>query len=321
MMRIGVFTVLFQNLPFENALDRAVAAGVTAVEIGSGGYPGSHHCPVDELLENEDKRKQYLEAIQSRGLVLSALSCHYEPLHPDQAIAKESDQIFRKSVRLAQMLDVPAVNVLSGLPAGSAADTRPNWVTCPWPNHFTEILDYQWNQVGIPYWRGAAGFAEQHEVKIGVEMHPGMLVYNVESMLRMREACGPALGCNFDPSHLWWNGVDPVAAIRQLGEAIVHVHGKDVYVDPYNVMVNGVNDGKPYGEIPDRAWTFRSIGYGHDAKTWKDIISALRMIGYDYVISIEHEDAMMSTDEGLAKGIALLKEAGISESAGELFWA
>jgi sugar phosphate isomerase/epimerase len=320
-MRIGVFTVLFQNLPFEEALDKAVAAGVTAVEIGSGGYPGSHHCPVDELLESEARRKQYLAAIQSRGLVLSALSCHYEPLHPDQAIAKESDEIFRKSVRLAQMLGVPAVNVLSGLPAGSTEDTQPNWVTCPWPNHFTDILYYQWNQVGIPYWRSATGFAEQHDVKIGVEMHPGMLVYNVESMLHLREACGPALGCNFDPSHLWWNGVDPVAAIRQLGEAIVHVHGKDVYVDPYNVMVNGVNDGKPYSKIPDRAWTFRSIGYGHDAKTWKDIISALRMVGYDFVISIEHEDAMMSTDEGLAKGIALLKDAGISESAGELFWA
>ena len=320
-MRIGVFTVLFQNLPFEEALDKAVAAGVSAVEIGSGGYPGSHHCPVDELLESETKRQQYLEAIQSRGLVLSALSCHYEPLHPDPSIAKESDEIFRKSVRLAQMLEVPAVNVLSGLPAGSAEDTQPNWVTCPWPNHFTDILDYQWNQVGIPYWRSAAAFTEQHNVKIGVEMHPGMLVYNVETMLHLREACGPALGCNFDPSHLWWNGVDPVAAIRRLGEAIVHVHGKDVYIDPYNVMINGVNDGKPYGEIPARAWTFRSIGYGHDAKTWKDIISALRMIGYDFVISIEHEDAMMSTDEGLAKGIALLKEAGISESAGELFWA
>lgn len=320
-MRIGVFTVLFQDLPFEEALEKALAAGVTAVEIGSGGYPGSHHCPVDELLESESKRQQYLEAIQSRGLVLSALSCHYEPLHPDQAIAKESDDIFRKSVRLAQLLEVPTVNVLSGLPAGSATDTQPNWVTCPWPNHFSEILDYQWNQVGIPYWRSAADFAEQHDVKIGVEMHPGMLVYNVESMLRLRGACGPALGCNFDPSHLWWNGVDPVAAIRRLGEAIVHVHGKDVYVDPYNVMVNGVNDGKPYGKIPDRAWTFRSIGYGHDAKTWKDITSALRMIGYDYVISIEHEDAMMSTGEGLSKGIALLQEAGISESAGELFWA
>ncbi|MFL7891505.1 MAG: sugar phosphate isomerase/epimerase family protein [Anaerolineales bacterium] len=320
-MRIGVFSVLFQNLPLEEALDKVVAAGVTAVEIGSGGYPGSQHCPVDELLESNTRRQEYLETIQSRGLVLSALSCHYEPLHPDLEIAAKSDEVFRKSVRLAQLLGVPVVNVLSGLPGGSATDTQPNWVTCPWPNHFTEILDYQWNQVGIPYWRRAANFAEQHGVKIGIEMHPGMLVYNVESMLRLREASGPALGCNFDPSHLWWNGVDPVAAIRELGEAIVHVHGKDVYVDPYNVMIHGVNDGKPYGQIPDRAWTFRSIGYGHDAKTWKDIISALRLVGYDYVISIEHEDAMMSTDEGLAKGIALLQEACISEAPGELFWA
>ena len=169
-MRIGVFTVLFQDLTFEAALDKALAAGVTAVEIGSGGYPGNHHCPVDELLESEGKRVQYMEAIHSRGLVLSALSCHYEPLHPDQAIAEDADEIFRKSIRLAQMLEVPVVNVLSGLPAGSATDTQPNWVTCPWPNHFTETLDYQWNQVGIPYWRTAAEFAVQHGVKIAVEM-------------------------------------------------------------------------------------------------------------------------------------------------------
>lgn len=319
-MRIGVFIVLFQNLEFEAALDKAVAAGVTAVEIGSGGYPGSHHCPVDELLQSADKRKQYLQAIHSRGLILSALSCHYEPLHPDRAIARESDEVFHKSVQLAQLLEVPAVNVLSGLPAGSPADSQPNWVTCPWPNHFTEMLNYQWNQVGIPYWRQASKFAEEHGVKIAVEMHPGMLIYNVETLLKMRNACGPALGCNFDPSHLFWNGVDPVAAIRQLGEAIFHVHGKDVSIDPYNLAVNGCNDNKPYDQIPRRAWTFRSIGYGHDARTWKDILSALRLVGYDYVISIEHEDALMSTDEGLAKAVAVLKEAAIFEPAGKMFW-
>ena len=320
-MRIGVFLVLFQDLPFEGALDKAVAAGVTAVEIGSGGYPGSHHCPVDELLESAEKRKAYLKAIHSRGLILSALSCHYEPLHPDKSLARESDAIFRKSVRLAEQLEVPAVNVLSGLPAGSPTDRMPNWVTCPWPGHFTEMLDYQWNQVGIPYFREAARFAGEHNVSIGVEMHPGMLIYNVETLLRMRAACGPALGCNFDPSHLWWNGVDPVAAIRQLGEAIVHVHGKDVYLDRYNLSVNGCNDSKPYGQIPGRAWTFRSIGYGHGASAWKDILSTLRLVGYDHVVSIEHEDALMSTDEGLAKGIALLKEAGLFEPAGQMFWA
>jgi len=320
-MRIGVFSVLFQDLPFEQALDKLVEAGATAVEVGSGGYPGSHHCPVDELLESDSKRKAYINSVESRGMIISSLSCHYEPLHPDKKLAQESDEIFKKSVRLAEMLGVPVVNVLSSLPAGSEEDGQPNWVTCPWPPHFLEILDYQWNKVGIPYWSQAATFAEQHNVKIGVEMHPGMLVYNVETMFRMREAAGPALGCNFDPSHLFWNGVDPIAAIRKLGDAIVHVHGKDTYVDHFNISVNGCNDHKPYGQIPDRAWTFRSIGYGHDLKFWKDFVSALRLVGYDYVISIEHEDPIMSMGEGLSKAINVLNEAVMFEEPGEMFWA
>jgi sugar phosphate isomerase/epimerase len=320
-MRIGVLAVLFQNLPFEQALDKIAAVGATAAEIGSGGYPGSHHCPVDELLENESKRKAYLKAFESRGMILSALSCHNEPLSPDAKIAKESDDTFKKSVRLAEMLGVPVVNTFSGCPAGAPGEKSPNWVTCPWPPYYLEILDYQWNKVAIPYWSDAAKFAEQHHVKIGIEMHPGMLIYNVDTLLRMREAVGPALGANFDPSHLFWNGVDPVAAIRKLGDAIHHFHGKDCYVDPFNVAINGCNDNKPYDKILNRAWTFRSIGYGHDMKTWRDIVSALRMIGYDYVISIEHEDALMSIDEGLAKGIGTLKEAVMYEKPGEMFWA
>jgi sugar phosphate isomerase/epimerase len=320
-MRIGVFTALYQNLPFEEALDKAVAAGVTAVEIGAGGYPGSQHCPVDELLESEAKRAEYMEAITSRGLILSALSVHNNPLHPDEATAREADTVIRKAVQLAQLLDAPVVNGFSGLPAGAAGDAMPNWVTCPWPPHFLEMLDYQWNEVAIPYWQETAKFIADHGVKLAFEMHPGMLVYNVETLLRLRQAAGDALGCNFDPSHLFWNGVDPVAAIRKLGDAIYHVHGKDCYVDELNIQVNGCNDNKPYDQILHRAWTFRSIGYGHGAQVWKDIVSALRLVGYDYVISIEHEDALMATEEGLAKGAAMLKQANIFEQPGEMFWA
>lgn len=320
-MRIGVFTALFQDLPFEQALDKAVAAGVTAVEIGAGGYPGSQHCPVDDLLADAGKRKAWLKAIHDRGLILSALSVHNNPLHPNKEIARQADEVIRKAVRLAQALEVPVVNGFSGLPAGAPGDAVPNWVTCPWPPDFLQALDYQWNQVAIPYWRQLGAFLEQHGIKFAFEMHPGMLVYNVETLLRLREAVGPVLGCNFDPSHLFWNGVDPVAAIRKLGDAIDHVHGKDVYVDPLNIMVNGCNDAKPYNLIPQRSWTFRTIGYGHDAKVWKDIASALRLIGYDYVISIEHEDALMSNDEGLAKAVAALTEACIAHPAGKMFWA
>jgi sugar phosphate isomerase/epimerase len=320
-MRIGVFTVLFKNLPFEEALDRAVAAGVTAVEVGSGGYAGTEHCPVDELLASAERRRSYLAALESRGLLLSALNASYEPLSPDPAIAAKAKEDFRKSVLLAEMLGVPVVNQLSGCPAGAPGDRAPSWVTCPWPSHYLKILDYQWNQVAIPYWSEAAAFAEQHGVKIGVEMHPGMLIYNVETLLRLRAAAGPALGCNFDPSHLFWNGVDAPAAIRKLGSAIVHVHGKDCMIDMANVAVNGCNDHKPYDQVLNRSWTFRSIGYGHDTKTWKDIITALRLIGYDYVISIEHEDVLMSNDEGLAKGVALLQEVLMREKPGAMFWA
>jgi sugar phosphate isomerase/epimerase len=320
-MRIGVFSVIFQQLPFEQALDKILSYGATAVEIGTGGLPGAHHCALDDLLESSEKRKAYLRAVETRGMIISAFSAHWDPIGPDKKIAADSDELMRKSIRLAEMLGVPVVNGMSGLPAGSSTDTMPNWVTCPWPPHFGEILDYQWNKVGIPYWQKTAKFAEEYKVKIGIEMHPGMLIYNVETMLRMREACGPALGCNFDPSHLFWNGVDPVAAIRKLGDAIVHVHGKDCYVDPYNVAVNGCNDHKPYTDIPHRSWTFRSIGYGHDLKVWKDIVSALRMVGYDHAISLEHEDGMMSFDEGVKKGLDALKEVVTVESAGEMFWA
>ena len=320
-MRIGLLTVPLHNLPFEEALDRAVAIGVTAVEIGAGGYPGSAHCLVAELLASEEQRQAYMEAITSRGLILSAFSVHNNPLHPDSETANTADGVLRDAIRLAQMLGVPVVNTFSGLPAGAPQDSMPNWVTCPWPPHFLEILDYQWKQVAIPYWQETAQFAAEHGVKVAFEMHPGMLVYNVETMLRLRAAAGPAIGCNFDPSHLFWNGVDPVAAIRKLGESIYHVHGKDCYVDQLNISVNGCNDNKPYDQIADRAWTFRSIGYGHGATVWKEIISALRLVGYDYVISIEHEDALMSGDEGLAKGMALLQEVNISEPPGEMFWA
>lgn len=320
-MRIGILTVPFQELPFAEALDRVVDLGVTAVEIGAGGYPGSHHCPVDELLASESKRKEYMGAITSRGLVLSALSVHNNPLHPQKEIAEEADETLRKAVRLASLLDVPVVNGFSGLPAGAPQDTMPNWVTCPWPPHFLEILDYQWNEVAIPYWKETSTFIEDHGVKFAFEMHPGMLVYNVETLLKLRDAVGPVLGCNFDPSHLFWNGVDPAAAIRALDDAIYHVHGKDCYVDERNIAVNGCNDAKPYDQIRHRAWTFRSIGYGHDVGVWKEIISNLRLVGYDYVISIEHEDALCSGAEGLSKGVALLKEANMFTEPGQMFWA
>ena len=320
-MQIGVLTSLYQDLPIKTVLDKVKAMGITAVEIGTGAYAASAHLNLDHLLDNKADREAYCHDIHDRGMTISALSCHGNPLHPNPEIAHHADDLFRKTVRLANLMEVPVVNTFSGLPAGCEGDRMPNWVTCPWPPDFLDMLKYQWDQVAIPYWKEAATYAADHGIKIGIEIHPGMLIYNVETMLRMRSEAGPAMGANLDPSHLFWNGVDPIAAIRALGEAIHHVHGKDCYVDLLNVTVNGCNDHKPYDQISDRSWTFRTIGYGHDLKFWKDFISTLRVVGYDYVISIEHEDALMSTDEGLAKAVGLLKQAIITQPPGEMFWA
>lgn len=320
-MRIGVFIVLWQNLSLEAALDKGLAAGVSAVEIGAGGYPGNAHCNVDELLASKTKRAAYLRVIQERGLLLSALSVHNNPLHPNKKLAQKSDEELRKTIQLARALGVPVVNGFSGIPGGSPRDATINWITCPWPPDYAEALRYQWNEVAIPYWKELNRFAKRNGVRVALEMHPGMLVYNVETMLRLRDVAGEMIGVNFDPSHLFWNGVDPVAAINKLGGAIFHMHGKDAYLDGANISVNGCNDNKAYARIPERAWTFRSIGYGHDVKVWKDMVSALRVNEYDYVISIEHEDALMSTDEGLRKAIEVLKQAVVAEPAGEMYWA
>jgi sugar phosphate isomerase/epimerase len=320
-MKIGILTVLFQDRPLEAALDLIASLGIEAVEIGTGGFPGNAHCDTGACLEDPAKAKALKQAVTSRGLTISGLSCHGNPVHPDKAFAQMSDDAYRKTVLLAEQLEVPVVITFSGCPGDSATGKYPNWVTCPWPDDFLKILDYQWNEALIPYWKPAEEYARAHGVKVGLEMHPGMSVYNTESALKLRQATGPNLGVNFDPSHLFWQGIDPIAAVRALGPAIFHVHAKDTKIDPYNTAVNGVLDTKPYSQELKRSWIFRSVGYGHDYAFWKDFASNLRLVGYDHVLSIEHEDSLMSTTEGLRKAVEALKACVISETPGKMFWA
>ena len=320
-MKIGVFTALFGQLSLEDTLDYVAKSGVEMVELGTGNYPGAPHCDPDKLLNNSAAQKELLHAVESRGLAISALSCHGNPLHPNKEFAKTSHETHRKTVELAEQLGISVVNDFSGCPGDGPNATRPNWVTCAWPPDYSEILKWQWEECVIPYWREEARFAKDHGVKIAFEMHPGFCVYNVDTMLKVRDACGDAIGCNFDPSHLFWNGVDPCEAIRTLGDAIYHVHAKDCKIDAHNYRVNGCNDAKPYSDEIRRSWIFRTVGYGHDYQIWKDMISALKMIGYDFVLSIEHEDSLMSVNEGFQKAVSFLKEVIITESAGEMWWA
>jgi sugar phosphate isomerase/epimerase len=243
-------------------------------------------------------------------------------VHPQRSAARRFHDAWRKTVRLAEALGVERVITFSGCPGDSDDAKHPNWVTCPWPPDFSEVVKWQWEEKLIPYWTKEAAYAEKHGIKmICLEMHPGFCVYNPETLLKLREACGEAIGANFDPSHLYWQGMDPVAAIRELGPAIYHVHAKDVRIDAINTARNGVLDTKPYTNEIARSWVFRTVGWGHDADAWKDMVSALRMVGYDYVLSIEHEDSLMSIDEGFRRAVAFLKETTISEPPPEVWWA
>ena len=320
-MKIGVFDPIFGKLDFEPMLDRIVEEGLEAVEIGTGNYPGDRHCRPDELLADDAACARFRDAIESRGLVISALSCHGNPIHPSGEIAERSDAVFRRTVELAERLGVGVVNLFSGCPGDGPDARQPNWVTCAWPPEFSEVVRWQWDEVVIPYWKEAGAYAEEHGVRLGFEMHPGFVVYNPGTLLRLRDAVGPMIGANLDPSHLFWQGIDPIVAIRQLGPAIFHVHAKDTAVDPMNVAVNGVLDYGPYGDVANRSWVFRSVGYGHDALFWKRFVSALRVAGYDHVLSIEHEDSLASVDEGLSKAIATLKESVLSEPPAAMWWA
>jgi len=319
-MKIGVFDPLFSQLPLADMLDLLVDAGVDAVEIGTGAYPGSSHIDVDALLESKQARDAYLREFTSRNLIISAFSVHGNPLHPNRDLAQRHDEAYRKTVRLAHEMGVPVVCVFSGCPGGGPEDRQPNWVTCPWPPDFTNILNWQWQEVVIPYWQEAGAFAQQHGVKLAFEMHPGFVVYNPETLTRLRGAVGPVVGANFDPSHLFWQGIDPVAAIKSLEQSIYHVHAKDTAIDPQNTAVNGVLDTKPYRDIIHRSWVFRTVGYGHSLLDWRRIVSALRTVGYDYVLSIEHEDALASIGEGFSKAVATLRESVLAETPAQPWW-
>lgn len=321
-MKLGVFTTLLSNLSLEQALEYFQKLGIQMVEIGCGGYPGNAHADPEVLLKDDQALAKFQELIKTYHMEISALSCHSNPVHPQKETAQKADKTIRDTILLAEKLGLHQINTFSGCPGDQDGAKYPNWVTCPWPEDYLAVLDYQWNQVLIPYWKDLVSFAKAHGVnKIALELHPGFCVYNTDSLLKLREAVGEEIGANLDPSHLIWQGMDPVAVIKKIGPAIFHFHAKDTKIDKYNTAVNGVLDTKHYSDEANRSWIFRSVGYGNDYAYWKDIISALRVAGYDYAISIEHEDSLMSQNEGLSKAVTFLKDVITFENTGAMWWA
>lgn len=317
-MKLGAFNPVFGTLSLEAMLDKFVALGLQTVEIASGGYVGKQHCDPEKLLADSQALTAFKDAFDSRNLSISALSCHGNPLHPTDFQSFHDE--WHNTVLLAEKLAIDTIVTFSGCPGGGPEDKVPNWHVCTWPNDHSESLEWQWTERVIPYWQKEAGFAEAHGVKVAIEMHPGFVVYAPHHIMRLRRETKNNVGCNFDPSHLFWQGIDSVKAIRYLGETIYHFHAKDTHLDPVNLPLKGVLDTSPYENVAERSWVFRSVGYGHGELEWKQIISALRTVGYDGAISIEHEDALASPDEGFQKAVAVLKNVLFFEPAGEAWW-
>jgi sugar phosphate isomerase/epimerase len=308
------------QLSLDDVLKKLKSLNISTVELGTGNYPGDPHCKLS-MLDNEAELKEFQKKIADQGFSISALSCHGNPLHPDPARAQHDAEVNRKTILLAEKLGIPVVIDFSGCPGDSPTAKNPNWVTCPWPPDFLDVLKWQWDEVVTPYWSARGKFAADHGVKIAIEMHPGFVAYSPETMLKLRQVGGPAVGCNFDPSHLFWQGIDPIAAVRLLGDCIFHVHAKDTQIYARNLPLTGVLDTKNYTDERNRSWIFRTCGYGHDASWWTEFISTLRMYGYDYVLSIEHEDSLMAAEEGLTKAAAFLNSVVIREKPSAAFWA
>jgi sugar phosphate isomerase/epimerase len=321
-MKLGVMSASIGQLGWDRALAYCKHLGLDAIELPCGAYAKSKLIDAEAVLNDAAAQQKIKDDVARHGLVISALSCHGNPVHPNPDIARLHERAHDLTVRLAPKLGVDVVCNFSGCPGGAPGERTPNWVTCAWPPEYPKILEYQWNDVLVPFWQRKSAQARNEGVRIAFEAHPGFTVYNPETILKLRRLAGDNLGANFDPSHFFWQGIDPVEAARVLGEAgaIYHCHAKDTAIDLRNTRVNGVLDTKSYGDLAHRSWVFRTCGYGHGDEFWKPFVSMLRQVGYDGVLSIEHEDSYMSMPEGLSKAVEYLRGVLIREPAGQAWW-
>jgi sugar phosphate isomerase/epimerase len=308
---IGVFDPVYEHLSLDEMLDKVSALGLEAMEIGTGGYPNNHHCPLDELVQDKTKAKAWQKKFEDKGLRVATLSCHGNPVHPDAQYAQRDVDTFRKTVLLAEMLDVKVIVGFSGCPGGTPADTQPNWITYRWPPEYNQMLQWQWKEKVIPYWQDAAKYARSHGIKrLAFEMHPNFVVYNPFTLMKLREAVGQEIGANCDLSHLFWQGCDPVEVIHFLGKqgALFHAHMKDTVIFPENCAKYGVlNFAFDKSDLASSSDTFRAVGYGHSASLWKSVVQAYMDVDYDGILSIENEDPILTGEVGVERAAYVLK--------------
>lgn len=311
-MKIGVVSDSLANLPRSDMLEFCREIGIQGVEFNTGNWSTAPHLEMQLLLSNNNAREEFRAELKSYELDIIALNCNGNQLHPLDGEAHS--KCVRDTIRLSGLLGLEKVVLMSGLPAASANDLAPNWITTSWPPENQAIVEWQWTERLLPWWRDLANFANDHGVKqLAVEMHGSQLVYSPKTLMRLRNEIGPIVCANLDPSHLMWMGGDPLRACEFLGQAIAHVHGKDTFVNAPLAATGTLLENGPLDSCINRSWTHSTIGVGHDLKWWTDFCYQLAMASYDGWISIEHEDTLMSRKEGLKKAVAVLRMAGLFE--------
>lgn len=304
-MKLGFVSDSLGAMSFDDMLDNAVRMGVSGVEVNTCGWSTAPHFDLKTMLGNAEKQKAFKAAFDDRGLEIISLNANGNPLHPTDD--KQGDDL-KSTIRVAGEMGIRTVCTMSGLPAGSPSDTMPNWVVSSWPPETQEILRYQWDAKLIPFWTEVAALARDHGVeRIALELHGNQCVYNVPSLLRLREAVGPVIGANLDPSHLFWMGADPLIAAEALGEAVYHVHAKDTFLNAPVQATTSLLENGSLMNIPARSWSYITLGFGHGEEWWRQFCYRLKMAGYDGWLSIEHEDVLLNSLEGLEKSVRLLQ--------------
>lgn len=314
-MKIGMITDSLGNLSLDEMLRASAELGLEALEFACGNWSSAPHIDLAAMLDSAATRAEFVARIRDHGLTIAALNCSGNPLHPGPQ-GKQHRQVTEDTIRLASLLGIDRVVMMSGLPGGPG-DANPNWIITDWPPECADIQRYQWDDCIIPYWRDLVRFANNLGIgKLCLELHGHQAVYNVQTLLRLRDAVGETVGANYDPSHPLWMGADPIAAVRKLGSAIYYVHAKDARIEPIPTAIDGVLDARPPNHYADRAWNYITLGYGHGETWWRQFCTALKQVGYDDVLSIEHEDMMLSPMEGMRKSVALLRNVAINLAGG-----
>lgn len=304
-MELGMYTDSLASLERTAAFDVAARVGATAIEIATGGQSSAPHLDRAEQLQSAEARARLLDDLASRGLRLVALNCSAWLLHPRRGA--EQRAIVEETFRLAGLLGVDTVVTMSGCPGDGPSATTVNWPVYAWPDELLELRQRQWDEM-VALWQDLAPTARDAGVRVALELHPLQLVYNVPTLLDLRSAVGDVVGANLDPSHLFWQQMDPLAVIPALGSAIHHVHLKDTALVPEQVAIAGVLDLRSFDRPEGRAWNFRTVGRGHDRAFWAAFVAALAAAGYDGSLSIEHEDRSEDPLAGVAESAAFSRE-------------